>query len=121
MYLISQIDLMTIKIIKILFVVTITVFLSGCNNASGKKAASTSKTDIPPFYSKTSSQTGITFINSVEDQDSFNILTYRNYYNGGGVGVGDINNDGLLEIYFLGNIIKKKIYFNISNIKIVFN
>ncbi len=117
MYLITQIDLMTIKIIKILFVVTLSVFLSGCNDSPDKNAATTAKTDIPPFDSQTSSHTGITFINTVEDQDSFNILTYRNYYNGGGVGIGDINNDGLPDIYFTGNMIKNKLYLNNGNFK----
>ena len=60
---------------------------------------------------------GIDFINKVEDREDFNILTYRNYYNGGGVGIGDINNDGLPDIYFTGNMIKNKLYLNKGNFK----
>ncbi|MEM7381271.1 MAG: hypothetical protein AAF361_08745, partial [Bacteroidota bacterium] len=40
-----------------------------------------------------SERTGITFVNKVENQKDFNIFRYRNFYNGGGVAIGDINND----------------------------
>lgn len=61
--------------------------------------------------------TGIDFINQVEDKEEFNILTYRNYYNGGGVAVGDINNDGLKDIFFTANIGDNKLYLNKGNLK----
>ncbi len=63
------------------------------------------------------SNTGITFENKVEDQDDFNILTYRNYYNGGGVAIGDINNDGLEDVYFTANMGENKLYLNKGNMK----
>jgi len=43
--------------------------------------------------------TGVNFINTVTDNDSINILNYRNFYNGGGVAAGDINNDGLPDLF----------------------
>jgi len=61
------------------------------------------------------SDTGIDFINAVNYTEEFNIYTYRNFYNGGGVGLGDINNDGLLDIYFTGNIVDNKLYLNKGN------
>ncbi|HMP28315.1 MAG TPA: VCBS repeat-containing protein [Saprospiraceae bacterium] len=79
------------------------------------KSISTIRSDIQPFEKLISSKTGITFINEVEDQENFNILTYRNYYNGGGVGVGDVNNDGLLDIFFTANMKKNKLYLNKGN------
>jgi enediyne biosynthesis protein E4 len=55
---------------------------------------------------------GVNFENKVEDQENFNVLTYRNYYNGGGVAIGDVNNDGLKDIYFTANMNDNKLYLN---------
>ncbi len=55
---------------------------------------------------------GIDFVNSVTNRDKFNIFTYRNFYNGGGVGIGDINNDNLPDIYFTGNEKENRLYLN---------
>ncbi|MBT8185280.1 MAG: VCBS repeat-containing protein, partial [Eudoraea sp.] len=62
-------------------------------------------------------QTGIDFLNSVENQKNFNIFKYRNFYNGGGVAIGDINNDGLADIYFTGNMVPNKLYLNKGSLK----
>jgi len=64
-----------------------------------------------------SSSTGITFSNDLHYTEDFNPYTYRNFYNGGGVGLGDINNDGLLDIYFCGNQVDNKLYLNKGNFK----
>lgn len=60
---------------------------------------------------------GITFVNSVQDNDSINILNYRNFYNGGGVAVGDLNNDGLPEVFFTANQGSNKLYLNKGNLQ----
>ena len=67
------------------------------------------------FEKLSSYQTGIEFENTLSFKEDFNIFTYRNYYNGGGVGLGDINNDGLLDIYFTSNLEKNKLYLNKGN------
>ncbi len=64
-----------------------------------------------------SSQTGITFINSVADTKEFNVFNYRNFYNGGGVAIGDINNDGMPDIFFTANQQQNKLYLNKGNWK----
>lgn len=58
---------------------------------------------------------GLDFENIVKETKEFNIFTYRNFYNGGGVGVGDINNDGLPDVYFTSNQNKNKLYLNKGN------
>lgn len=56
--------------------------------------------------------TGISFVNSVQESDSINIFDFENIYNGGGVGVGDFNNDGLQDLYFTGNMAPNKLFLN---------
>lgn len=58
---------------------------------------------------------GINFTNTVKDNDTINILNYRNFYNGGGVAAGDINNDGLADIFFTANQGSNKLYLNKGN------
>ena len=67
------------------------------------------------FESLDSNQTGINFVNEVHDGEEFNVLTYRNFYNGGGVAIGDINNDGLSDIYFTANMAPNRLYLNKGN------
>lgn len=58
------------------------------------------------------SETGISFSNDLAYDKDFNIYTYRNFYNGGGVALGDVNNDGLVDIYFTANMKPNKLYLN---------
>lgn len=71
----------------------------------------------PLFESSPPSKTGIEFQNTLTETDDFNILDYLYFYNGGGVAIGDINNDGLPDIYFSGNQVKNKLYLNKGNLK----
>ena len=67
------------------------------------------------FSSLPAGVTGINFQNRISESDSFNILDYLYYYNGGGVAIGDINNDGLQDIYFTSNRESNKLYLNKGN------
>ena len=58
------------------------------------------------------SETGINFMNKIENTEENNIFNYRNFYNGGGVAVGDINNDGLPDVFFTANMGSNKLYLN---------
>src|SRR5687767_12062536 len=62
-------------------------------------------------------ESGIHFNNVIQDNDSLNILDVENIYNGGGVGIGDFNNDQLQDIYFTGNTVPNKLYINKGNFK----
>ncbi len=66
-------------------------------------------TKIDPEHSN------IHFNNEVKDTREHNILMYSNFYGGAGVGVGDINNDGLLDLFFAGNQVPDKLYLNKGN------
>ncbi len=61
--------------------------------------------------------TGIDFINRVIDNDTLNIIRYLYFYNGGGVAAGDINNDGLPDLFFTGNLVENKLYLNTGNFR----
>lgn len=59
-----------------------------------------------------SNDTGIKFKNLIEESEEFNVLEYGYLYNGGGVAIGDLNNDGLPDIYFTGNMVGSRLYIN---------
>lgn len=61
--------------------------------------------------------TGINFVNSVTYSEDYNMYTYRSFYNGGGVGVGDFNNDGLQDVYLTGNMVSNKLFVNLGDFK----
>lgn len=73
--------------------------------------ANTLFTALPAEY------TAIDFINQLSYTEKFNPYTYRNFFNGGGVGLGDVNNDGLVDIFFCGNMVSNRLYLNKGNFK----
>ncbi|CAN5577065.1 VCBS repeat-containing protein [soil metagenome] len=64
------------------------------------------------FHLVSADQSGIHFNNKIIENDSINPIDITNIYNGGGVGIGDFNNDGLPDIYFTGNLVSNKLYLN---------
>lgn len=69
------------------------------------------------FKKVESNNSGITFNNKLTENDSLNYFTYGYIYMGGGVSAGDINNDGLIDLYFTGNQVPNKLYLNKGNMK----
>ena len=91
---------------SIFFCFIVIICISSCTN-----------NDNNLFQELSSFQTGIDFRNDLLYDENFNIFNYRNYYNGGGVGLGDINNDGLIDIYFNSNLEENRLYLNKGNFK----
>ncbi len=92
------------KFIAILQGVFISIFFFSCTK--------------PTLFEKIpSSHSGITFNNKIVENDSINPLDKLNIYNGGGVGIGDFNNDGLQDIYLIGNAVPNRLYINKGNMK----
>lgn len=64
------------------------------------------------FEKKSSAETGIDFVNMITESKENNVFTYQYYYNGNGVAVGDVNGDGLTDVFFTGNQTPSKLYLN---------
>ena len=69
------------------------------------------------FTLLTGEDTGLDFQNKLNLTTEMNIFKYMYYYNGGGVGVGDFNNDGLKDIFFTGNMVENELFLNEGNLK----
>ena len=87
------------------------IFFFSCKKTTQKEEGT------PVFRLLESAQTGIDFSNDLTVNLDFNIFKYMYYYNGAGVGVGDFNNDGLLDIFFTGNRVPNKFYLNKGSLK----
>ena len=88
----------------IFFFIVVLVLLVSCKQETNKK----------PLFTLMEN-TGINFRNDVEDGSKDNSFLFRNFYNGGGVAIGDINNDGLADIFFTSNAGNNKLYSNKGN------
>ncbi len=79
-------------------------------------AFSACKSKTETMFSKMAvNKTNISFENHLEETEELNVMQYEYLYNGGGVATGDINNDGLVDIYFTGNTVENKLYLNKGN------
>lgn len=95
----------------VFFLIFIIVFIYSCKQ----------KRDLYPkeikggFELLNKDKTGIDFINRIKETDSLNQINFMQIFNGAGVGIGDVNNDGLADIYFCGNQVNDRLYLNKGN------
>jgi len=106
-------------IFRLIVPVSILFVAMGCNN-NNKAAVPTEERETMDtahtlFRKMPASRTKIDFANNLAYDEQFNIFTYRNFYNGGGVAIGDINNDGLPDIFFTANMLPNRLYLNKGN------
>ena len=98
-----QIWLPNHSVLRIFFLALICSF-AGCHQPGDK------------LFTKVSpSASNIHFKNLLVEDEALNVLNYPYFYNGGGVAVGDINNDGLTDLFFTGNMVKNRLYLNEGN------
>jgi enediyne biosynthesis protein E4 len=80
-------------------------------------ASACQKAEKPLFELLSAEKTGIDFSNDLKPTNDLNIFHYMYFYNGGGVGAGDFNNDGLIDLYFTANQKDNKLYLNRGGMK----
>src|SRR5215213_255410 len=97
------------------FIILLTAIFFGC---SDKKTETKTSAESVVFKKIPSSQSGITFNNLVDENYQRNYFdSFAYVYNGAGIAIGDINNDGLQDIYFTGNEVPNKLYLNQGGMK----
>src|ERR1700710_975492 len=91
-----------------------TILFTSCSSPAEKNEA---KRPDSLFALLPPEQTNIQFNNTLQEGLNMNVLMYEYFYNGGGVAAGDVNGDGLQDVYFSGNTVDNKLYLNKGNMK----
>lgn len=97
--------------------ITLLVLMLSCTEKTKKEAVIEGANNDPLFTLLSPEESGISFLNSIENKKDFNIFKYRNFYNGGGVALGDINNDGLTDVFLTGNKEPNRLFLNKGDLK----
>jgi hypothetical protein len=102
------------RILNLIGTFLFVMILFSCQKSGGDRENSE---NVQIFNSISSESSGLNFSNNLTENDSLNYLTYAYMYMGGGVAAGDINNDGLVDLFFTGNMVPNKLYLNKGNLK----
>jgi hypothetical protein len=100
--------MINLRVFRQLFSLFFIILLFSCNNSSNKNSL---------FELLDTQSTGINIINEIETTRDLHVFRYRNFYNGGGVSIGDVNNDGLADVYLTINRGPNKLYLNKGDFK----
>jgi len=95
--------------VKLLRTISFLIVLAACSGAPAAPAHPTLFAALAP------ESTGVAFANRLPEDSSFNIMNYLYYYNGGGVAAGDVDGDGLPDLYFTANLGPNRLYKNLGN------
>jgi hypothetical protein len=115
-----KLSIMIRKVIFFSLIGLLIPIIQGCDGGNQTMSLSTNDTDpasIQLFKQLPSSETGVRFNNNIQENLHLNYLRYDGLYMGGGVGIGDVNGDGLPDLYFTGNMVPDKLYLNKGNMK----
>ena len=103
---------------QIIFVFCILSLINiGCKRKESSQSSGGKKESSAKFVEMSPVETGINFSNDLNVDIMASVFEYVNSYNGGGVAIGDFNNDNLQDIFFTGNLVDNKLYFNKGKLK----
>ena len=101
---------------RLIFIIPAILLYGYPTYCSAQGAGTKQKADLL-FTLLDPTETNINFTNQLSQSKQDNIFVYKGFYKGGGVAIGDIDNDGLLDIYFTGNQVGDKLYLNKGDLK----
>ncbi|MGV3505277.1 MAG: FG-GAP-like repeat-containing protein [Adhaeribacter sp.] len=90
----------------------LSLLAASCQKKTEQQTSAAPPVANPLFALLPASQTGVDFSNTLTEGLNTNVMMYEYFYNGGGVAVGDVNNDGLPDLYFSGNMVANRLYLN---------
>ncbi len=94
--------------VSLVYIFCLFITINGCNSKNNQE---------PAFQVLDATKTGLDFNNKLTPTAEFNMFKYMYFYNGAGIGAGDFNNDGLIDLFFSSNQGQNKIYLNQGKLK----
>ncbi len=98
-------------------IIGVYLLIIGCSKLNEPSSGEITTDSTPLFTRLTPQQSGIDFVNNMPEDSLINYFTYPYIYMGGGVAVGDVNGDGLQDLYFTGNRVANRLYLNRGNLQ----